>query len=91
MIHAKEIGFQSAWQELTPGGEIYEGGTSVQTITGEWRVNRPVFHPEKCKQCQMCIRDRYHRSAERVKWKLPMTSVYDHGASRWYRHRHTKQ
>ena len=51
MIHAKEIGFQSAWQELTPGGEIYEGGTSVQTITGEWRVNRPVFHPEKCKQC----------------------------------------
>ena len=54
MIHAKEIGFQSAWQELTPGGEIYEGGTSVQTITGEWRVNRPVFHPEKCKQCLLC-------------------------------------
>ena len=25
---AKDINEQSPWQELTPGGEIYEGGTS---------------------------------------------------------------
>ena len=39
---AKDINEQSPWQELTPGGEIYEGGTARMTITGEWRANIPV-------------------------------------------------
>ena len=32
---AKDISEHSPWQELTPGGEIYEGGTARLTITGE--------------------------------------------------------
>ena len=48
---AKDINEQSPWQELTPGGEIYEGGTARMTITGEWRANIPVWDPQKCKQC----------------------------------------
>ena len=51
---AKDINEQSTWQELTPGGEIYEGGTARMTITGEWRANIPVWDPQKCKQCLLC-------------------------------------
>lgn len=58
---AKDINEQSPWQELTPGGEIYEGGTARMTITGEWRANIPVWDPQKCKQCR-CAR----RSAGRL-------------------------
>ena len=42
-IHAKDISEQTPWQEMTPGGEIYEGGTARLTITGEWRSNVPVW------------------------------------------------
>ena len=51
---AKDINEQSPWQDLTPGGEIYEGGTARLTMTGEWRANIPVWHEEKCKQCLLC-------------------------------------
>ena len=53
-ILAKDINEQSPWQEMTIGGEIYEGGTSRLTQTGEWRSNMPVFHADKCKQCLLC-------------------------------------
>lgn len=51
---AKNISEQSPWQEMTPGGEIYEGGTARATITGEWRSNVPVWDPDKCRQCVLC-------------------------------------
>ena len=51
---AKDISEHSPWQELTPGGEIYEGGTARLTITGEWRSNVPVWEQDKCKQCLLC-------------------------------------
>lgn len=51
---AKVISEHSPWQELTPGGEIYEGGTARLTITGEWRSNVPVWEQDKCKQCLLC-------------------------------------
>ena len=54
-IRAKDITEQSPWQELTPGGEIYEGGTSRLTKTGEWRSDMPIFHEENCKQCLLCV------------------------------------
>ena len=41
-IHAKDINEQTPWQEMTEGGEIYEGGTARLTITGQWRSNVPV-------------------------------------------------
>lgn len=54
-FRAKDITEQSPWQELTPGGEIYEGGTSRLTKTGEWRSDMPVFHEVNCKQCLLCV------------------------------------
>ena len=53
-IRAKDIKEQTPWQELTPGGEIYEGGTARATRTGEWRSDVPVWDPVKCKQCLLC-------------------------------------
>ena len=54
MIRAIDINEQSPWQELTQGGEIAEAATSVNTITGEWRSNRPVYIAQNCKQCLLC-------------------------------------
>ncbi len=51
---ASEINEQITWQEMTTGCEIYEGGTSRLTMTGEWRSKVPVWDPEKCKQCLLC-------------------------------------
>ncbi len=52
---AKDINEQSPWQDLTPGGEIYEGGTARLTMTGEWRANIPVWDESKCRQCMLCV------------------------------------
>ncbi len=51
---ACEITEQSPWQDLTPGGEIYEGGTSRLTKTGEWRSDKPIWQPANCRQCLLC-------------------------------------
>ncbi len=53
-IKAADINEASKWQELTPGCEIYEGGTSVLLKTGEWRSMIPEWIQEKCKQCLLC-------------------------------------
>ena len=50
----KDINEQTPWQEMTIGGEITEACTSVRTMTGEWRSNRPVYLADKCKQCLLC-------------------------------------
>ena len=51
---AAEIHENSPWQDLTTGCEIYEGGTSRLTLTGEWRSKVPVWDADKCKQCLLC-------------------------------------
>ena len=51
---AKDLNELSPWQEMTPGGEIYEGGTSRLTKTGTWRSNVTVWELDKCKQCLLC-------------------------------------
>ncbi|MCD8036854.1 MAG: 4Fe-4S binding protein [Clostridiales bacterium] len=43
-----------SWKDITPGGEIYEGGTAVAIKTGEWRTDTPKFIADKCKQCLLC-------------------------------------
>lgn len=55
MRSASEINEQTVWQELTPGGEIYEGGTARLTRTGDWRTDTPVFHAEACRHCMLCV------------------------------------
>ena len=54
MLKAKDINENIAWQDLTFGCEIAEGGTSRLTKTGEWRSKIPVWHQEKCKHCLLC-------------------------------------
>lgn len=51
---AKEINEHSPWQEMTIGGEIYEGGTAKLVHTGEWRSDVPIWEPDKCRQCLLC-------------------------------------
>lgn len=43
------------WQDLTPGCVVMGNGTAKEFNTGEWRVDRPEFDPEKCKQCLLCV------------------------------------
>ncbi len=52
---AGEINETTPWREMTPGGEIYEGATSRQFNTGDWRTNTPAFIKEKCKSCMLCV------------------------------------
>ena len=50
-----EINVNSTYEELTPGGCIYEAANSLKFKTGDWRSVKPVFIEEKCKQCGMCF------------------------------------
>ena len=52
---AKDIDESISWKDITPGGAIYEGGTSAAIKTGDWRSMKPVWIPEKCKQCLLCV------------------------------------
>lgn len=54
MIRAADICETTPWQRMTPGGEIYEGGTARLVNTGDWRTQTPVWKQEKCKQCLLC-------------------------------------
>ncbi len=51
---AVDIHEQMPWQDLTTGCEIYEGGTSRLTKTGEWRSKIPYWKEDLCKQCLLC-------------------------------------
>jgi pyruvate ferredoxin oxidoreductase delta subunit len=42
------------WQDMTPGCTITGNGTSKLFRTGDWRVSKPVFIADKCKQCLLC-------------------------------------
>ena len=43
------INAESTWQEMTPGGTIYDAANSEEFKTGDWRSKKPVFHEDKCK------------------------------------------
>ena len=42
-------------KDLTPGGDIYEAGNSIEFKTGDWRSTTPKFIQENCKQCGLCF------------------------------------
>ena len=46
----KIINESIAWQDITPGGDIYASGNSAQFITGDWRTDKPIFLEDKCIQ-----------------------------------------
>jgi pyruvate ferredoxin oxidoreductase delta subunit len=52
--NAAQINEQTPWQEMTVGGEIYEGGTARLVNTGDWRTVTPIYHADKCKHCMLC-------------------------------------
>lgn len=43
-----------SWKDITEGCAIYGGGTSAEVRTGDWRIMKPVFHEDKCRQCLLC-------------------------------------
>ena len=50
-----DINAKTPMEKLTIGGNIYEAGCARNFKTGDWRSIRPVFDPEKCKQCGLCF------------------------------------
>lgn len=43
------------WQDITPGGIVYEAGSAVHFRTGDWRSMKPVFLKDKCTNCLLCV------------------------------------
>ncbi|MCJ8342036.1 MAG: 4Fe-4S binding protein [Cetobacterium sp.] len=43
------------WQDITPGGIVYDAGGAETFRTGDWRSMKPVFIEDKCKQCLLCV------------------------------------
>lgn len=41
--------------KLTEGGNIYQAGNAREFKTGDWRSVKPIYIPEKCKQCGLCF------------------------------------
>ena len=54
MIYVKDANLQQTWKEITTGGNIYGGGTSLEVNTGDWRIMIPAWVEEKCKHCKGC-------------------------------------
>ena len=70
---AKDINEQSPWQELTPGGEIYEGGTARMTITGGCRGAHPGLGPAEVQAVSaVCavLPGRLHPGNGRQAWRI---------------------
>ena len=55
MIYVKGVNTNLNWDEINPGGNITEGGTSLAVNTGDWRIYIPKFFEDKCKQCMLCF------------------------------------
>ena len=51
----KEMNSSTHWEDITPGGTIYEAGNARKFKTGDWRSHKPIFLSEKCKQCGLCF------------------------------------
>ena len=51
---AKDMTPDVTWKDITPGCNIYDGGTSSVVETGDWRTMKPVIDWDKCKQCLLC-------------------------------------
>lgn len=55
MMKAKDINESITWKDITPGGMVFEPGTSELVNTGDWRTMIPVYIEEKCKHCMLCV------------------------------------
>ena len=51
----EKIDSKIAWEDITPGGDIYTAGNSTEFKTGSWRSVKPLYIDEKCTQCGLCF------------------------------------
>lgn len=49
------INEKSPWQDITEGNKLFEAATSREFKTGEWRTQKPIHDPEKCRDCYLCV------------------------------------
>ncbi len=42
------------WEDISPGGTIFESESAKEFKTGDWRSKKPVWIVEKCTQCMLC-------------------------------------
>ena len=54
MTTQERLNPNTPYQDLTIGGNIYTAGNAKEFKTGDWRSQKPVWIPEKCKQCGLC-------------------------------------
>ena len=52
---ADKMNANTPWQEITPGGSIFEAGNAREFKTGDWRSIKPIYIKENCKQCGLCF------------------------------------
>ena len=62
---AKDMTPDVTWKDITPGCNIYEGGTSSVVETGDWRTMKPVIDWDKCRQCLLCAPGYVHPGERR--------------------------
>jgi len=55
MIYVKDAKSDYKWNEVSPGGNILEAGTSLEVNTGDWRIYIPTFLEDKCNHCMLCF------------------------------------
>ena len=55
MIYVKDAKLNLTWEEVSEGGAIVGGGTSLDVNTGDWRIMIPGWIEEKCKHCMLCF------------------------------------
>jgi len=55
MNYVKDANLDLTWKEVSTGGIILKGGSSLDVNTGDWRTMIPIFHEDKCKQCMLCF------------------------------------
>jgi len=55
MIYVKDANMDLTWKEVSTGGVMLNGGSSLDVNTGDWRVMIPIWSEEKCKHCFLCF------------------------------------
>ncbi|MCL2392655.1 MAG: 4Fe-4S binding protein [Oscillospiraceae bacterium] len=55
MIYVKDANLNQGWKDVTEGGTILQGGTSMEVNTGDWRIMIPGWVEENCKHCFLCF------------------------------------
>lgn len=54
-IPAAQVNEQTTWRDISPAGQVCEGGSSMLVNTGNWRTMIPSFIEEKCRHCMLCV------------------------------------